>query len=458
MSNAAGDDTRRPDDPALRQLEEALAADPKDAAAHRAMAHAMAERGDELARLAHLIGAQTLDAFAAGAPAASTAELCKVATGYFMKGDVASAERWYRLVLLLDPKVAAAHQNLAAIHADRGEFGEADECRRRAYAIQRVFVEPVEVPARRLLILCAGRTAGNVPFETLLSSGHCDRIKYVIDFASEDEDRQLPPFDLVFNAIGEPDVAAPIAARLYRFVARCGRPVLNAPAAVVRTRRHRLVHLLGDLADVAVASCSHHERPPRSRAELTERLRQDEMTLPVLARPEATHGGQGLVRCESLEALEQTLQQIDGPHYLTAFHDVRLEDGHYRKYRVVFVDRKPHAYHLAISAHWMAHHFSADMAAQPWKIAEERRFLGDPAATLGDRAMAAIAAIGRRLDLDYAGVDFTTLPDGRAFVFEANATMLVHFERANGPFAFRNAQVQRIVDAFGALLARRMVL
>jgi tetratricopeptide (TPR) repeat protein len=455
MSTAADAEGGRANDPALTRLEEALAADPKDPAVHRAMAAARAAGGDELDKLAHLIAAQALEAHAAGSPGSSTAELCKVATGYFMKGDHASAERWYRLLLMLEPGLAAAHQNLAAIHADRGDFAEAEACRQRAYAIQRVFVEPVDAPVRQLLILCAGQSAGNVPFETLLSSGRSSRIKYVIDFAAEEEDGQLPSFDLVFNAIGEPDVAAPLAARLDRFAARCGRLVLNHGAAVVRTQRHRLAELLGDIPDVALAPCSRHEMAPTSRIDLLERLAQGGLALPVLVRPIATHGGQGLVRCESLEQLELALQRIEGAHYLTAFHDLRSADGHCRKYRIVFVDRKPYAYHLAISTQWMVHYFSADMAAHPWKIDEERRFLDDAGAALGEKAMSAIAAIGRRLDLDYAGIDFTTLPDGRVFVFEANATMLVHFERSNGALAYRNAHVQRIVDAFEQLLAKR---
>ena len=99
---------------------------------------------------------------------------------------------------------------------------------------------------------------------------------------------------------------------------------------------------------------------------------------------------------------------------------------------------------------------SADMVEHAWKLEEERRFLADPAAALGERAMAAVRAIGQRLDLDYAGIDFTVLADGRVFVFEANATMLVHWERAGGPLAYRNAPVQGIVDAFEALQARRI--
>ena len=97
------------------------------------------------------------------------------------------------------------------------------------------------------------------------------------------------------------------------------------------------------------------------------------------------------------------------------------------------------------------------MEENPWKIEEEHRFLQDPQAALGPRAMAALAAIGRRLDLDYAGVDFTLLPKGRVLVFEANATMLIHKQGVNSVLAHKNPFVQRIVDAFENLQARRGV-
>jgi hypothetical protein len=275
---------------------------------------------------------------------------------------------------------------------------------------------------------------------------------YAIDFATDEEDQQLPSFDLVFNAIGEPDIAAPLAGRLHRFAARCRRPLLNSPAAVARTQRHRLADLLGDLDDVVVAQCIRCESPPASLAALAQCLAGGGLILPVLARPAASHGGEGLVRCETIEALAERLRLLDGVHYLTAYHDCRGADGYYRKYRVIFVDRQPFPYHLAISSQWMVHYFSADMERNPWKIDEECRFLRDPGTALGSPAMAAIAAIGRRLDLDYGGVDFTLLPDGRVFVFEANATMRVHRERNNGVLAHKNANVQRIVDAFQRLL------
>jgi glutathione synthase/RimK-type ligase-like ATP-grasp enzyme len=84
--------------------------------------------------------------------------------------------------------------------------------------------------------------------------------------------------------------------------------------------------------------------------------------------------------------------------------------------------------------------------------AEEHRFIDDPRAVLGAAAMTAIGDIGRRLDLDYAGIDFGVLPDGRVLLFEANATMLVHPEAHDGVFAYKNRAVAAITEAFEAML------
>jgi glutathione synthase/RimK-type ligase-like ATP-grasp enzyme len=68
--------------------------------------------------------------------------------------------------------------------------------------------------------------------------------------------------------------------------------------------------------------------------------------------------------------------------------------------------------------------------------------------------MAAVGAIGQRLGLDYAGLDFGLLADGKVVVFEANATMLVHPER-DPCFVYRNPAVEAIRSGFEAMLIRR---
>jgi hypothetical protein len=424
-------------------------------ALHRDAAQHARAAGDELAALAHLIAAEALDVPATRTVKEGAARIATVATGYFMKGDHALAQRWYELALGLDAGQAVAWQNLAAIHATAGRSVHADRCRERAYALQRVYVETSGQPARRVLLLCAGRSAGNVPFDLLVPTPHNGRIKYAIDYALPEEDATLPPFDLVFNAVGDPDIAGPVAERIAQFARRCTRPFFNAPENVAATRRDRLPALLHGLADVQTAPCIRFDSPGLTLAEVQQRVDAAGMQLPLLVRPVATHGGEGLVRCDTPAELGAALAAQCGPFYVTAFRDTRDADGSCRKYRIAFVDRKPYPYHLAISPHWMVHYFSAGMEGVRQKLDEEARFLADPVAALGARGAAAIAALGHRLDLDYAGVDFTLLPDGSVFVFEANATMLVHRERPDGELAHKNAYVQRIGDAFEAMMRAR---
>ncbi|SOE70059.1 Glutathione synthase/RimK-type ligase, ATP-grasp superfamily [Burkholderia sp. D7] len=456
MMTRESDDTPKHPSAPVDRLSAIASPDPL---VHRTLADACRRAGDELGALAHLIAAHTLDAYATGSPDARTNGLCDVATGYFMKGDHATATRWYELVLTLDPNVAVACQNLAAIHAGEGNTALAEVYRECAYGIQRVFVEETAGWTRSVLILCTGKSTGNVPFEALLPGARNRRIKYAIDYAADDEDAQLPSFDLVFNAIGDPDIAAPLGGRLARFEAQCSRPLLNPNDAIARTSRHKLPALLDGLDDVQTAPCVRYEGPSEGQSieALASLLADHAVTFPLLARPVAAHGGDGLVLCDSIEALESRLSTQSGAQYLTAFRDCQSADGFYRKYRVIYVDREPLPYHLVISPHWIAHYFSADMESHAWKLAEELRFLQDPRAALGARAMNAITAIGQRLDLDYGGIDFTLLPDGQVFVFEANATMLAHYERGSGVLAHKNQHVQHIVDAFEHMLAHRTV-
>jgi glutathione synthase/RimK-type ligase-like ATP-grasp enzyme len=215
--------------------------------------------------------------------------------------------------------------------------------------------------------------------------------------------------------------------------------------------------LLAGLDNVVVPPCMRIDDTPASSTALATRLAGEGLAFPLLMRPLATHGGDGLTLQTSLDALWSAIATLGEPCYVTQYHDdFRSADGFYRKYRIVFVDGETFAYHLAISPDWIVHYVSADMTGHRWKIDEERRFLEDARGVLGELAMKAIAGIGRRLGLDYGGIDFALLPDGRVLVFEANATMLVHREDVDGVIAHKNAFVQRIVDAFEQMQIRRV--
>ena len=105
--------------------------------------------------------------------------------------------------------------------------------------------------------------------------------------------------------------------------------------------------------------------------------------------------------------------------------DARGPDGMARKYRVMFIGGRLYPLHLAVSADWKVHYFTAGMDGRPAFRAEERHFLNDMPRALGERAMMALERIEAALGLDYAGIDFALAPDGSVLLFEANGTMAI---------------------------------
>ena len=355
----------------------------------------------------------------------------------------------YRRVLEIDPEHVHARINLAALLQEEGLDAEAREQMALAYQRQNIFVKATPGAGKTALILF-DTGSGNMNLTHLFNTRTTNLIDWMIEYAPPGQDAQLPPYDLVFNAMGDPDLTSGgVAAPLARFVAHCPRPLLNPPDKVARTARHRLPGLLGDIPNLMIAPVQRYADAQEWDQDLAARL-------PLLLRPVHTQGGVGLERMATPEDLARERGRQQGPVYVFPFIDYRSADGYWRKYRAIFIDRQPYPYHLGISPNWMVHYYTADMGDHTWKLEEEKRFLQDPQAVLGAAAMQTLRDIGARLDLDYAGIDFSLLPDGRVLVFEANSTMLVHPEKADSPYAHKNAYVQRILDAFDAMLARRI--
>lgn len=427
----------------LAALEDAAARDPENPARYRALADAYRAKGEPAEAMAAELAATALEA---RAPLA----LYNIGTACFHAGRRDQAKRWYGLALRLDPELVGAHRNLAAILEAEGRLDEAQRHRDAAYRRQSIFVEPAAAAAQRILILAAAGT-GNVPIEDLFPKATATRITWFVDYAKEGDADRLPPHDLVFNAAGDPDRTGPLLPEVERFLARRTAPLLNPPAAVARTQRHLLPQLLAGIADIDVPKVVRV-----GRAALADPGVAADVGFPLILRPAGAHGGQGVRLIETAEALAAADPGEGDSFYLTAYRDYRSPDQYFRKYRMIFVDREPYAFHLAISQHWLVHYFSADMLQPSWKRAEEERFLADPAHALGAKAMAAIAAIGRRLDLDFCGIDFSLDAEGRVLVFEANATMVVHLRDAPELFPYKHVHVPKIFAAVAAMVERRI--
>jgi tetratricopeptide (TPR) repeat protein len=370
-------------------------------------------------------------------------------------GEPDSAESFCWLALASDPDMVGPHQNLAAIYADRGDLDQARHHRDMAYRKQSLFIEPAPYEEAAVLVLTTAR-GGNIPHKYILPDERYTRLNWFIEYAYEGQARDLPPYDVVFNIIGDPDLSDATDAAVETFLAGCDRAVINAPDKVARTRRDLIGDLLGDIDGVVVPRAARLTAEAIAIGGLEGCVEASGLTYPLLVRPIGSHGGKGLMLARKPYDLEDFEMGAAPGVYVTEYRNFRSDhDDLFRKYRVIFVDRKPYPYHLAIADEWLVHYETAEMPGASERQVEEMRFLEDPAAAIGEAAWSAIRAIGERLDLDYGGVDFSLLPDGKVLVFEANATMLVHPEDKDGEFVYKNRYAQYIFSAFEALLKSR---
>ncbi|MEJ0067727.1 MAG: hypothetical protein WDO24_02160 [Pseudomonadota bacterium] len=186
-------------------------------------------------------------------------------------------------------------------------------------------------------------------------------------------------------------------------------------------------------------------------------LARDGVAFPIVIRPLESHAGVDLERIETPAALDDYLARVTpAEYYVAPFVDYRSADGHYRKYRVMFVDGVPYPCHLAISRRWMIHYLNADMAEFAWMRDEEARFMADLSSVFSGPAAAALATIAARCGLDYVGMDCAIDVDGNVLVFEIDAAMLVHMWDPIEIYPYKHEYVPRIFRAVDRLVADRM--
>ncbi len=379
------------------------------------------------------------------------AALCNLGILQTQANQQDAAANCYRRALASDPSLAVANLNMVSILESEGRMREAKLHRSQIARPQPLTVE-VAPDHRRTVLLLANTFVGNLPFGTLLPRQVNTLITWHVEFATPAQADALPPYDVAFNVVGNADILDSSFDCVSRFAA--SHKVLNSPAAVARTRRDRLPKLLDGIPGIVVPRVVRLSREEAAEGDLPNELAAEGIACPILARPISGHGGEGVQLLQTAEQLASFKPGDANAYYFIAYHDYRLADGYFRKYRAIFVDRTPYPYHLAISENWLVHYFSAVMMSEPWKREEEGRFLADPGVTLGQDAMTALNSIGERLDLDFAGIDFALLPDGRVLVFEANATMLVHLRDNIVDFPYKHVHVPRIFAAFDAMLDR----
>ncbi len=328
-------------------------------------------------------------------------------------------------------------------------------------AQHRLFRSPCATATPRLRVLALAAAidmGGNTPIEFLLQDTDIELTTLYVVPGTE-LPSPLPEHDIAIVIASDSEECRPALAEIDRLAANWPRPLLNAPSKIVGLDRDKLFRLLGgiegldipatitvgraQLLDVLLSNCSLPEVAAGT-------------DFPVIIRPRGSHAGVGLAKIDDVFALGKYLTEQQHQEFFVArYVDYASEDGLFRKYRVVIADGKPYACHMAIADQWNIWYLNAGMSESASKRLEESTFMQTFDIGFGRRHRSALTELSARVGLDYFIIDCAETKSGDLLIFEADNTAVVHNMDSPTLFPYKPPQMQKIFDAFAAMLTKR---
>jgi glutathione synthase/RimK-type ligase-like ATP-grasp enzyme len=317
----------------------------------------------------------------------------------------------------------------------------------------------VQQPRLRVLALAAATDMGsNTPIEFLLEESGIELMTlYVIPELELQE--PLPDHDIAIVIASDSEDCRDALCKISRAIAHWPRPLLNLPHLVCNLDRDKLHGLLSGIAGLEIPSTT-----AVTRAQLSELSRSTaapgdiaaDLAFPVIVRPRGSHAGAGLAKIDDPAAIERYLCERQEPEFFVSrFVDYAGDDGLFRKCRIVVVDGRPYACHLAIADRWDIWYLNAGMTLSASKRLEEEIFMRTFDVGFARRHETALAGMIDRVGLDYFTVDCAETKDGSLLIFEADNTAIVHNMDPPDIFPYKAPQMRKVFDAFAAMLERR---
>jgi hypothetical protein len=311
------------------------------------------------------------------------------------------------------------------------------------------------VGVRLLAILSPGDLAENNALEFLIE-GSDIRLDMLYVGPALPFPATVPDHDLAMVAVCETDRNRPLLRHIERLVKSWPLPVICAPDRIARLSRDGACRLLQSAPGVAMAVTARidrHTLKSVGRSDLPVQAVVKDGAFPIIVRPVDSQKGHGLMKLDNPSAIVNYLEaRPENAFYVARYVDYRGPDGQFRKYRVVLIDERPYACHVAISDRWIVHYMSAGMLESAAKRAEEALFFASFDDDFAYRHHDALLSIAKRLELDYVGIDCAETPDGKLLVFEVDSGMTVHSMDPVDIFPYKQPQMRKVFGAFRQML------
>ncbi|RXZ38664.1 RimK family alpha-L-glutamate ligase [Oxalobacteraceae bacterium CAVE-383] len=343
-----------------------------------------------------------------------------------------------------------------------GQTALALDMQAKALAHRCVFrvTDPRDATLKLLAVAGPGDMRDNTPLDFLIE--HADvRLDLLYVALPSCLPPLIPAHDVAFIALSAEDKHRAMLAEIAHMLERWPRPHINHPRNILNCARDRASALLQNIAGLHVPMTvrlhrgAAHQMASASEAEAEGA--DGAYRFPLTIRPVGAHRGEGLARVDDRRQLAVYLAQNQGvsEFYLSPFVDYRSDDGHYRKWRIALIDGKPFICHLAIGDDWIVHYAHAGMEASAEKRAEEAAAMRHFEIGFAARHRNALAAVAERLALDYVIIDCGETPWSELLFFEADTVGWVHATDPGDIFPYKQPAMQKVFDAFGALLRRK---
>jgi glutathione synthase/RimK-type ligase-like ATP-grasp enzyme len=326
-------------------------------------------------------------------------------------------------------------------------------------ASHRLFRLPcaAKAPRLRVLALAAATDMGsNTPIEFLLEESGVDlMVLYIVPEAGLPA--PLPDHDVAIVIASDSEDCRDALRMIEQAAPRWPRPLLNPPKLVCNLDRDKLHQLLVGIEGLEIPATISVARAQLSQPAASVEAACGIAAFPVIVRPRGSHAGVGLAKIDDREAMARYLdQRQEEEFFVSRFVDYSSDDGLFRKYRVVFVEGKPYACHMAIADRWDIWYLNAGMSGNAGKRLEEETFMRTFDIGFARRHHAALAGMAGRIGLDYFTVDCAETKGASLLIFEADNTAVVHNMDSPEVFPYKPPQMRKIFDAFVAMLERRV--
>ncbi len=248
-------------------------------------------------------------------------------------------------------------------------------------ASHRLFRSPCAVrkPRLRVLALAAATDiGGNTPIEFLLEDSAVELTTLYVPAEAEWPDPR-PDHDVASVVASDSQDCRDALSRIARATPNWPRPLLNPPHLVGnldRDKLHGLLRGIEGLAIPATAAASRERLAALARSAAAPCDIAVGLAFPVIARPRGSHAGAGLAKIDDPATMQRYLDaRPEQEFFVSRFVDYAGRDGLFRKYRIVVVDGRPYAGHLAVADRWDIWYLNAGMSLSVDKRLEEETFM-----------------------------------------------------------------------------------